>query len=181
MAEVSLEFTPNPNSLKFNVFGKTLTASGAFNFRTPLDAEGKSPLACRIFEVSGVSGVMVGKDFVTVIKTPEADLSEVHEKARSALCSFLDSEQTPVTCEAERKVQRTDLEVAIESYLDAEVKPKLAQDGGSVSFEGFDGGVVYLQLQGSCSTCPSSKATLKRGIEVALKRNFPEVSEVVSV
>lgn len=181
MADISLEFTPNPNSLKFNVFGKTLIDKGAFNFRKSEDAVGKSPLACRIFDIHGVSGVMIGKDFVTVIKSPESDIAEVHEKTRQALCSFLDSGETPVTADLAQRVSRSELETQIDQFLDSEIKPKLAQDGGSLSFEGFENGVVYLQMQGSCSTCPSSKATLKRGIELSLKRKFPEVSEVVSV
>lgn len=183
MIEVSLEFTPNPNTLKY-VVNRTLLESGAANFPTKESAE-RSPLAKRLFAVLGVSGVMVGRNFVTVTKGNEGDWEGLNRGVNDILKDHL-SKNLPVVDETLVTSGPTGqgtgvIEDKIREILDREIRPAVAMDGGDITFEKFENGVVYLYLQGSCSGCPSSTATLKMGIENRLKEAIPEVQEVVSV
>lgn len=182
---VSLEFTPNPNTLKYSV-NRTLLPKGTVNFLTISEAEGKSPLAVKLFGVPGISGVMMGKDFVTVTKAETGDWDVVHKSASTLIKEYLGTGEPAVTLEAieERAAHAgasTETEKKIRDILDAEIRPAVAMDGGDITFEKFEDGVVYLYLQGSCAGCPSSTFTLKQGIETRLKAALPEVREVVSV
>jgi Fe-S cluster biogenesis protein NfuA len=127
---------------------------------------------------------MIGKDFVTVTKTEEGDWDVVHKGTSTALQEHQDQNQ-PVLNEAafqnEHKGGASEIENKIRTILDNEIRPAVAMDGGDITFEKFEDGVVYLYLQGSCSGCPSSTATLKDGIERRLQESIPEVKEVVSV
>jgi Fe-S cluster biogenesis protein NfuA len=181
---VSLEFTPNPNTLKYSV-NRSLLESGAVNAPTREDAEKKSPLAARLFGVPGICGVMIGRDFVTVTKTEEGDWDVVHKG-----CSQLIEEHVaaglPVVnpeylAQQAHRGGTTAVEQKIREILDAEIRPAVAMDGGDITFDRYEDGVVYLYMQGSCAGCPSSTATLKMGIETRLKEAIPEVSEVVAV
>lgn len=184
---VSLEFTPNPNTLKYTV-NRTLLASGALNLTTPEEASGKSDLATELFNQPGVSGVMVGQNFVTITKAPEGDWDKVHQTASSAIEAFLTSGRPAVTdawaaaqAQAPRNLGNTEIERQIIDILDREVRPAVAMDGGDITFERFEGGTVFLHLKGACSGCPSSTMTLKMGVETRLKQAIPEVIEVVAV
>ena len=180
---VSLEFTPNPNTLKYSV-NRSLLEKGAANFITQEDAESRSPLAAKLFAVPGICGVMIGKDFVTVTKSDDGDWDVVHKSSSSVIESHL-QQNLPVVNESglqeAHKGGSSEIEQKIRDILDQEIRPAVAMDGGDITFEKFEDGIVYLFLQGSCSGCPSSTATLKVGIETRLKKAIPEVMEVVSV
>lgn len=181
--DVSLEFTPNPNTLKY-VVNRTLLEKGAANFPNTVAAE-RSPLAKRLFAVTGVSGVMIGKNFITVTKGDEGDWEGLNRGVTDILKDHLNNNM-PVVDESTVTSGPTgqgtgEIEDKIRAILDAEIRPAVAMDGGDITFEKFENGVVYVYLQGSCSGCPSSTATLKMGIENRLKEAIPEVQEVVSV
>lgn len=180
---VSLEFTPNPNTLKYSV-NRELIAKGAANFTTKTDAEARSPLAAKLFAVPGIAGVMLGRDFVTVTKSDEGDWDAVHKTASQIIQSSLQAGETVIHADVEtdaRKGGDTEAEQKIRGIIDNEIRPAVAMDGGDITFEKFEDGVVYVYLQGSCSGCPSSTMTLKMGIENRLKQIVPEVKEVVAV
>jgi|694.fasta_scaffold87472_1 Fe-S cluster biogenesis protein NfuA len=185
--QVSLEFTPNPNTLKFVVNNKFLE-KGASNFTSNAQAQGKSPLAEALFTVPGVSGVMIGTSFITITKSPEGDWDVVAEKVPQIIETHL-TQKLPVFSpgfnpEAENtksssKPEDLEIEKKIRELLDTEIRPAVAMDGGDITFGKYEDGVVYLSLQGACSSCPSSTATLKMGVETRLKEVIPQVREVV--
>ncbi len=180
---VSLEFTPNPNTLKYSV-NRQLLEKGAVNFIRKEEADLRSPLAAKLFNVDGICGVMVGKNFVTVTKTEEGDWDVVHKSSSTIIEKHLSQNElvlNDVTPLDAHKGGMTEIENKIREILDNEIRPAVAMDGGDITFEKFENGVVYLYLQGSCSGCPSSSATLKVGIETRLREAIPEVLEVVSV
>jgi Fe-S cluster biogenesis protein NfuA len=180
---VSLEFTPNPNTLKYAV-NRVLLPKGALSFTSLDQAKGRSPLAEKLFAIPGIAGVMVGRDFVTVTKNEAGDWDSVHKSASLEIESMLKAGEAVVIEGVDTDVKKggnSELENKIRSIIDAEIRPAVAQDGGDITFEKFEDGVVYLFLQGSCAGCPSSTMTLKMGIETRLKRDIPEVKEVVSV
>ena len=186
---VSLEFTPNPNTLKYSV-NRDLLARGAANFTRAEQAK-SSPLAVKLFGVPGIAGVMIGKNFVTVTKSEAGDWESVHkscstiiEQHLSAGEKVLDEEARDESREQESGTHsEADGQIVrkIREILDNEIRPAVAMDGGDITFEKFENGVVYLYMQGSCAGCPSSTATLKTGIETRLKQAVPEVQEVVSL
>jgi Fe-S cluster biogenesis protein NfuA len=181
---VSLEFTPNPNTLKYSV-NRALLQRGAVSFVKKADAEAKSPLASRLFDIPGICGVMIGKDFVTVTKTEEGDWDVVHKNTSQTIEDHLRRNETVVLEDLlatdGHKGGDSEIEKKIREILDSEIRPAVAMDGGDITFDRFEAGIVYLYMQGSCAGCPSSTATLKMGIETRLKEAVPEVSEVVAV
>lgn len=181
--DISLEFTPNPNTLKY-VLNRELLERGAANFPNAAAAE-RSPLAKRLFKVSGVVGVMIGRDFVTVTKGAEGDWDTLNRGVNDVLVDHL-TKGLPVVDESffeksQSSASDSEVENKIREILDNEIRPAVAMDGGDITFEKYENGVVYLYLQGACSGCPSSTMTLKMGIENRLKQVIPEVVEVVSV
>ena len=179
---IQTEETPNPATLKF-LPGKPVMASGTANFPTP-EAALRSPLAKRLFAIDGVSGVFLGSDFVTVTKAPSLEWHVLKPPILGALMEHL-SAGLPVIDDAagEAKPEGADnaLVDQIKELLDTRVRPRVAEDGGDIVFHEFRDGVVYLHMQGSCSGCPSSTATLKMGIENLLKHYVPEVTRVEAV
>lgn len=180
---VSLEFTPNPSTLKYSV-NRTLLERSTLNLRQASEAQEKSPLAAKLFAIAGICGVMIGKDFVTVTKTEEGDWDDVHKGASQTIESHLQAglpvvNETALEASA-HKGGNSEIESKIKDILDREVRPAVAMDGGDITFDRFEDGVVYLYMQGSCAGCPSSTMTLKAGIETRLKEAIPEVIEVVS-
>ncbi|MBN1208345.1 MAG: NifU family protein [Myxococcaceae bacterium] len=183
---IQLEWTPNPSTLKY-VVDRRLLASGAVNFTNREEAEKKSPLARKLMDVKGVTAVMVGLNFVTVTKGDEGEWDELNDAVMATLDSHLGANE-PVVDEAAVAASRASaggnggsVEQRIQEILDAEIRPAVAQDGGDITLARFENGVVYLHMQGACSGCPSSTATLKMGIEGRLRELIPEVAEVVSV
>lgn len=180
---IQTESTPNPATLKF-LPGQIVLEAGTADFPTA-DAAQKSPLATRIFAVSGVTGVFFGNDFVTVTKDDGVDWDHIKPAILGAVMEHYQSGQPVMGSDAENAsghAEHTgeDGEIVnqIIDLLDSRVRPAVAQDGGDITFHGFDRGVVYLHMQGACAGCPSSTLTLKMGIENLLRHYIPEVTEV---
>ena len=183
--EIRLEFTPNPNALKYVVDDHVLMQRGAASFTSKAAAE-SSPLAKRLMEIPGIASCMIGSNFVSITKTDSGDWEVLDTRTREALKAHIasgDPAVNPLTLEKSAAVvgERTEVEQRIVELLDREIRPAVAMDGGDIVFERFENGVVYLYMQGSCSGCPSSAATLKMGIETRLKSAVPEVQEVVAL
>lgn len=180
---IQTESTPNPATLKF-LPGQTVLEMGTADFSTA-DAAEKSPLAARIFTVDGVTGVFFGTDFVTVTKADSVDWDHIKPALLGAIMEHFQSgapvmseDHTPVSGHAEHTGEDGAVVNQIKELLDSRVRPAVAQDGGDITFHGFDRGVVYLHMQGACAGCPSSTLTLKMGIENLLRHYIPEVTEV---
>jgi Fe-S cluster biogenesis protein NfuA len=179
---IQTESTPNPATLKF-LPGLTVLELGTADFPTA-EAAGKSALATRIFAVSGVAGVFFGSDFVTVTKDAATEwdhikpaiLGAIMEHFQSGL-PVMDGEQA-ASGHAAHSGEDSEIVNQIKELLDTRVRPAVAQDGGDITFHGFDRGIVYLHMQGACAGCPSSTLTLKMGIENLLRHYIPEVTEV---
>ncbi|WP_353474985.1 NifU family protein [Salipiger sp. H15] len=179
---IQTESTPNPATLKF-LPGQTVLEAGTADFPSPEGAE-TSPLAKRLFGVKGVTGVFFGNDFVTVTKDEAADWDHVKPAVLGAIMEHFQSGEPVMAGEARasghKEFTGEDAEIVgqIKELLDSRVRPAVAQDGGDITFHGFDRGVVYLHMQGACAGCPSSTLTLKMGIENLLRHYIPEVTEV---
>lgn len=183
---VDLEFTPNPNTLKY-VCSVPLVLAGTYNYSTPESASGKSELATILFGLQDISAVMVGRNFVTITLSSQDSLTDLNEKVIQTIKDFLASGKTAVDVAAMNAVSAAaseglgEVEKKIVEILEREIRPAVAMDGGDIVFEKFEDGIVFVQMQGSCSGCPSSTATLKMGIESRLRDAIPEVREVVSI
>ncbi|GGL52415.1 NifU family protein [Wenxinia marina] len=181
---IQTESTPNPATLKF-LPGKEVLEAGTADFPTA-DAAGKSPLASRIFGVDGVTGVFFGTDFVTVTKADSvawdhakpAILGAIMEHYQSGAPVMEGEAGSAAVGHAEHTGEDGAIVEQIKELLDTRVRPAVAQDGGDITFHGFDRGIVYLHMQGACAGCPSSTLTLKMGIENLLRHYIPEVVEV---
>lgn len=180
---VSLEFTPNPNTLKYSV-NRKLLEKGAANFTKLEDAEKRSPLAAKLLKVTGVSGVMIGRDFVTITKSEDGDWDHVHKTSSETIELHLNAGERILDESEENRVvnqNASEVEKRIQKFLDEEIRPAVAMDGGDVTLDRFEDGIAYLHMQGACAGCPSSSMTLKMGIETKLKELVPEVIEVAAV
>ncbi|NDW53542.1 NifU family protein [Aliiroseovarius sp. PrR006] len=179
---IQTESTPNPATLKF-LPGQDVLGAGTADFPTAEAAEA-SALATRIFKVSGVTGVFFGADFVTVTKDDAVDWDHIKPAILGAIMEHFQSGQAVMAGEAaasghaEHTGEDGEIVEQIKELLDTRVRPAVAQDGGDITFHGFDRGIVYLHMQGACAGCPSSTLTLKMGIENLLKHYIPEVVEV---
>jgi len=180
---IQTESTPNPATLKF-LPGQTVLDAGTADFPSA-EAAGKSPLAERIFNVQGVTGVFFGNDFVTVTKGDETEWDHMKPAILGAIMEHYQSGAPVMTGEteapsghAEHDGEDGEIVGQIKELLDTRVRPAVAQDGGDITFHGFERGVVYLHMQGACAGCPSSTITLKMGIENLLRHYIPEVTEV---
>lgn len=192
---IQLEFTPNPNTLKYSV-NRVLADRGAVFAHTPQMALDISPLAAKLFEVPGIQAVMIGKDFVTVTKAESGDWDTVHKNTSEILEAHL-SQSQPIFTESwlaqqggnsasgdsknSQDSQDSEEVRIIKDLLDREIRPAVALDGGDITFDRYEDGVLYVYLQGSCAGCPSSTATLKMGIEARLQELIPSLKEVVSI
>lgn len=177
---IQTESTPNPATLKF-LPGQTVLQSGSADFPSA-DSADVSPLAARLFRVPGVEGVFFGPDFITVTKDDQ-DWAHLKPAILGVIMEHFASGQPVMQTEARAghaDHDGPDAEVVdqIKELLDTRVRPAVAQDGGDITFHGFESGVVYLHMRGACAGCPSSTMTLKMGIENLLKHYVPEVSEV---
>ena len=178
---IQTEATPNPATLKF-LPGRAVMDSGTAHFESA-DTAARSPLAERLFQVPGVEGVFLGADFVTVTKAADRDWQVLKPALLGAIMEHFTAGAPVIVTDgdaADESFNEADAEIVdqIKELLDTRVRPAVAQDGGDIVFRGFDKGVVYLHMQGSCSGCPSSTATLKAGIENMLRHYVPEVMEV---
>lgn len=179
---IQTESTPNPATLKF-LPGQAVMAAGTADFPNA-DTADKSPLARRVFDVEGVTGVFLGNDFVTVTKGDAMEWDHIKPSILGAIMEHFQSGQPVIEGEQQESGHAAhdgpDSEIVnqIKELLDTRVRPAVAQDGGDITFHGFDRGIVYLHMQGACAGCPSSTLTLKMGIENLLRHYIPEVVEV---
>lgn len=180
---IQTESTPNPATLKF-LPGQTVLEMGTADFPSSETAD-KSPLATRVFGINGVTGVFFGNDFVTVTKSDDVDWDHIKPALLGAIMEHFQSgdpvvagDHTPASGHADHSEEDAPIVNQIKELLDSRVRPAVAQDGGDITFHGFDRGIVYLHMQGACAGCPSSTLTLKMGIENLLRHYIPEVTEV---
>ena len=180
---IQTESTPNPATLKF-LPGQTVLETGTADFPSA-EAATTSPLAERLFAVDGVTGVFFGADFVTVTKADAHEWDHLRPALLGAImehyqsgASVMAADANPASGHAEHDGEDGAVVGQIKELLDTRVRPAVAQDGGDITFHGFDRGVVYLHMQGACAGCPSSTLTLKMGIENLLRHYIPEVVEV---
>jgi Fe-S cluster biogenesis protein NfuA len=189
---IETESTPNPATLKF-LPGRTVMDAGTRDFANPEDAEA-SPLADALFSLGDVTGVFFGRDFISVTAAPgvewiglKPDVLGIlldHFSANMPLFRIGDAADfsvPPESADFGDNPEDADIVAQIRELIDTRVRPAVANDGGDIIYRGFDAGKVYLQMQGACSGCPSSTATLKNGIEQLLKHYVPEVTEVRAV
>lgn len=178
---IETEPTPNPNTLKF-LPGRVVMAAGTASYANANAAE-HSPLASRIFAVNGVSGAFLGSDFVTVSKKEDADWAALKPKLLVTISEHYAAGSQPEISigSAADKSGEDPVVTKICELLDTRIRPMVANDGGDIVFCGFENGIVYLHMQGACSGCPSSSATLKHGVENLLKYYVPEVLSVEAV
>ena len=183
---IQTEQTPNPATLKF-LPGRPVMAMGTANF-TSEEAARVSPLAERLFALPEVAGVFLGADFITVTKAGDGDWYQLKPAILAAIMEHFTAGRPLLLADVagaavtETSEEDEDEVVAqIKELLETRVRPAVAQDGGDIIFHDFEDGVVYLHMQGSCSGCPSSTATLKAGIENMLRHYVPEVVEVRAV
>jgi Fe-S cluster biogenesis protein NfuA len=180
---IQTEPTPNPATLKF-IPGTTVLGDGTVDYRSKSEAAG-SPLATRLFEIDGVTGVFLGSDFISVTKG-DAEWPHLRPAILGAIMEHYMS-GAPVVGGAslEQDLPAEDYDPSdedtvktIKELLDTRVRPAVANDGGDITFRGFKEGVVYLHMRGACAGCPSSTATLRHGIENLLRHFCPDVQEV---
>ena len=179
---IQTEATPNPATLKF-LPGQTVLETGSADY-PEAGLAGNSPLATRLFAVEGVTGVFFGTDFVTVTKDEARAWEHLKPAILGAIMEHFQSGAPVIEGENTESGHTAhdgpDAEIVnqIKELLDTRVRPAVAQDGGDITFHGFDKGVVYLTMKGACAGCPSSTMTLKMGIENLLRHYIPEVTEV---
>ena len=182
---IQTESTPNPATLKF-LPGQDVLDMGTADFPSA-ESAANSPLAQRIFATGHVTGVFLGTDFVTVTKAGDVEWDHIKPAILGAVMEHFQSGQPAIMGESATghtdgfvPTDAADVAVVeqIKELLDTRVRPAVAQDGGDITFHGFDRGVVYLNMKGSCAGCPSSTLTLKMGIENLLRHYIPEVIEV---
>jgi Fe-S cluster biogenesis protein NfuA len=184
---IQTEQTPNPASLKF-LPGCPVMERGTANF-PERGAAARSPLAERLFELPEVAGVFLGADFITVTKAGDSDWYRLKPAVLAAIMEHFTAGRPVVVGEPEAAAadnggaaeEDDDVVAQIKELLETRVRPAVAMDGGDITFEDYEDGIVYLHMQGSCSGCPSSTATLKAGIENMLRHYIPEVVEVRAV
>ncbi len=180
---IQTETTPNPATLKF-LPGLTVMESGTADFRDAETAAGQSPLAKRLFEIAGITGVFFGADFVTITKDESKEWYLLKPSILGVIMEHFTAGRPVLSAPREDTGPSEDddeIVVQIKELLDTRVRPFVAQDGGDIVYHGFEEGVVFLTMQGACAGCPSSTATLKLGIENMLRHYIPEVVEVRAV
>ena len=177
---VQTEVTPNPNSLKF-LPGKKVSNSGPYEITKKEDIQ--NDLVRNILSVNGGEGIFLGEDFISVNKNDEIKWDEIKHIVISFINDFYSDGKEYVIDENIEKpeVNLDEIEQRIVKILDQKIRPAVARDGGDIKFKEFKDGVVKVQLQGSCSGCPSSTLTLKQGVQNLLCHYLPEVKEVVAV
>ena len=177
---VQTEITPNPNSLKF-LPGKVVSKSGSFEITKKDDTQNE--LIKNLLSVKGVEGIFLSKDFISINKNNDISWDEIKHVAISLINDFY---QDGRECVIENNLNEIidnleEIEKKIIKVLDQKVRPAVARDGGDIKFKEFKDGIVKVQLQGSCSGCPSSTMTLKQGVQNLLCHYVPEVKEVVAI
>ena len=174
---VQTEITPNPNSLKF-LPGKNVSNKGSFEI-TQKD-QTNNELVKNLLSIHGVEGIFLGKDFISINKYDDTSWDEIKHIVISLINDFYSSGKECVVENTliENNENLRDIEKKIVKILDEKIRPAVAKDGGDIKFKEFKDGIVKVQLQGSCSGCPSSTMTLKQGVQNLLCHYLPEVKKV---
>ena len=177
---VQTEATPNPNSLKF-LPGKDVSNSGPYEITNKENVQNE--LVTNILSVNGVESIFLGKDFISVNKNDNTKWEEIKHIVISLINDFYaDGKEFVIDENAEEKISDlNEIEEKIVKILEQKIRPAVARDGGDIKFKEFKDGVVKVQLQGSCSGCPSSTMTLKQGVQNLLCHYLPEVKEVIAI
>jgi Fe-S cluster biogenesis protein NfuA len=182
---IQTEATPNPATLKF-LPGRDVVQNGTANF-PDRDSAARSPLAERLFQIDGLTGVFLGSDFITVTKADDQEWHLLKPAILGVIMEHFTAGRPVVLGDESQNAQAAESEedsevvAQIKELINTRVRPAVAQDGGDIVFHGFENGVVFLHMQGACAGCPSSTATLKMGIENMLRHYIPEVVEVRAV
>ena len=177
---VQTEETPNPNSLKF-LPGKKVSNSGPYEITKKEDMQNE--LVRNILSINGVEGIFLGQDFISVNKNEKIKWDEIKHIVISLINDFYSNGKSCVieNSPKEDKENFEEIEKKIIKILDQKIRPAVAKDGGDIKFKEFKNGTVKVQLQGSCSGCPSSTMTLKQGVQNLLCHYIPEVKEVEAI
>ena len=178
---VQTEVTPNPNSLKF-LPGKIVSNSGSFEVTKKEDTD--SELVRNLLSINGVTGVFLGTDFLSINKKENVTWEDIKHIVISLINEFYATGKEFVIANElfeKRSEEHNEIEKKIISILETKIRPAVAKDGGDIKFKEFKDGVVKVELQGSCSGCPSSTMTLKQGVQNLLCHYLPEVKEVVAI
>ena len=178
---IQTETTPNPDSLKF-LSEKTLSTIGTEEFKKDKESEIKIPFVKELLNFKGVELVLLSEKFLSVKKTKEVSWNELKPMVISHLNDYFEKNNEPILKEGKKtkEISESDNEIVnkIIEVLDTKIRPAVARDGGDIKFKSFENGVVKVQLQGSCSGCPSSLMTLKQGVQNLLKHYVKEVNSV---
>ncbi|WP_457940393.1 NifU family protein [Mesorhizobium sp. 10J20-29] len=189
---IQTEATPNPATLKF-LPGKEVLREGTADFRDAESAATASPLAGRLFSIPGVTGIFFGYDFITVTKEEGPDWQHLKPAILGAIMEHFMSGAPVMAAGGQAATDRIDADgeffdeadseivVTIKELLETRVRPAVAQDGGDITFRGYENGTVFLHMKGACAGCPSSTATLKHGIQNLLRHFVPEVQQVEQI
>ena len=178
---VQTEVTPNPNSLKF-LPGKTVSNNGSFEVTKKEETD--SELVRSLLSINGVNGIFLGEDFLSINKNEEINWEDIKHIAISLINDFYSNGKEFVIANnlfTVKKEEFNEIEKKIISILESKIRPAVAKDGGDIKFKEFKDGIVKVELQGSCSGCPSSTMTLKQGVQNLLCHYLPEVKEVIAV
>ena len=177
---VQTEITPNPNSLKF-LPGKSVSHHGSFEVNKK--EETNNELLRNLLSINGVEGIFLGKDFISINKHDNVSWDEIKHIVISLINDFYLSGKESVIEKSlnEDNKDLKEIEIKIIKILDEKIRPAVAKDGGDIKFKEFKNGIVKVELQGSCSGCPSSTMTLKQGVQNLLCHYIPEVKEVVAI
>ena len=178
---VQTEATPNPNSLKF-LPGKNVSNCGSFEVTKKEDTD--SELVRNLLSINGVIGVFLGAEFLSINKKEDIAWEDIKHIVISLINDFYSTGKEFVIANellGKEKKEHTEIEKQIISILESKIRPAVAKDGGDIKFKEFKDGVVKVELQGSCSGCPSSTMTLKQGVQNLLCHYLPEVKEVVAI
>ena len=192
---IETEETPNPATLKFLPIGREVMGNAStLDFAQASSAVGRSPLAEALFEIPGVIRVFLGEDFISVTKASHREWEEIRGQVLGVLMDYFTTGQpivlkgadvvegstTEAECESSDPVEAAII-TQIKELLDTRIRPAVATDGGDIVYRGYHNGVVRLTMQGACSGCPSSRATLRHGVENLLRHYIPEVVAVEQV
>ena len=178
---VQTEITPNPNSLKF-LPGKTVSNNGSFEVTKKEEIDNE--LVRNLLSINGVTGVFLGADFLSINKREDINWEDIKHIAISLINDFYSTGKEFVITSGlseEKKQEHNEIEKQIINILEKKIRPAVAKDGGDIKFKEFKDGIVKVELQGSCSGCPSSTMTLKQGVQNMLCHYLPEVKEVVAI
>lgn len=182
---IQTDATPNPLSLKFIPSDVVICEKGTREFKNKDSAKKGSALAYDLFKINGVESIFFGSDFITVTKSEEIEWQEIKTEIMAAIVDFFVSGKDIFHKEEEKKATNnendSDIVKQIKELIEIKVRPAVAMDGGDIIYRDFKDGIVFLELKGSCSGCPSSTITLKNGIESMLKHYIPEVLEVQQI